>query len=214
MKLLPYLYTAFARYNQEGIPPVRSMLLETGEAKAKTKSETRKLDSEIDPYGDGFHQKITEDNTLYMFGPDILVAPFINSQIERKVNLPSGNWYNFYSGKLAGNGTTIVVTAEQTNDMPPLFVKEGSLIPMLKKPVNRTKGMQGAAIEIRHYGNKYRSCQLYEDDTTSFDYLNGAYNLYEFSVKDGQLDQKKLRQDAAAFYSGYELREMTTQDSE
>jgi alpha-glucosidase (family GH31 glycosyl hydrolase) len=214
MQLLPYLYTAFARYNQEGIPPVRSMLLETGEAEAQTKSQTRKLDSEEDPYGDGFHQKITEDNTLYMFGPDILVAPFINTQIERKVNLPTGNWYNFYTGKLAGNGTTIIVTAEQTNDMPPLFVKEGSLIPMLKDPVNRTRDMQGAAIEIRHYGTKVRPCQLYEDDTTSFSYLEGAYNLYEFSVKDGELTQEKLQQDVEPFYSGYELRKMTEDDAE
>lgn len=212
MQLLPYLYTAFARYNQAGIPPVRSMLLETGQAEAQTKDEDRKLDSEVDPYGDGFHQKITEDNTLFMFGPDILVAPFINKQTERKVNLPKGNWYNFHTGKLAGNGTTITVTAELTNDLPPLFVKEGSLIPMLKDPVNRTRDMQGAAIEIRHYGTEYRSCQLYEDDTTTFDYLEGQYNLYEFSVQDGELTQKKLQQEVEPFYSEYELREMTTQE--
>ena len=212
MKLLPYLYTAFANYHHTGVPPVRSMLLETGQAEAKTEDEDRKLDSEVDPYGDGFHQKIIEDNTLFMFGPDILVAPFINKQTERKVKLPKGNWYNFHTGKLAGNGSTITVTAELTNDLPPLFVKEGALIPMLKEPVNRTRDMQGAAIEIRHYGTEYRSCQLYEDDTTTFDYLEGTFNLYEFSVQDGELTQKKLQQEVEPFYSEYELREMTTQE--
>jgi alpha-D-xyloside xylohydrolase len=98
--------------------------------------------------------------------------------------------------------------------MPPLFVKEGALIPMLKDPVNRTRDMQGAAIEIRHYGTKVRTCQLYEDDTTSFDYLEGAYNLYEFSVKDGELAQEKLQQDVEPFYSGYELRKMTEENTE
>ena len=144
-----------------------------------------------------------------MFGPDILVAPFINSQTERKVNLPEGNWYNFYTGKLAGNGTTIVVTAEQLDDMPPLFVKEGSLIPMLKDSFNRTKDIEGAAIEIRHYGTEYRSCQLYEDDTTTFDYMKGIYNLYEFSVEDGELVQRKREQHLDPFYSDFELREMS-----
>ncbi|MGB1873410.1 MAG: TIM-barrel domain-containing protein [Akkermansiaceae bacterium] len=212
MRLLPYLYTAFAHYNRAGVPPVRSMLLETGQAKAQARRETRKLDSEIDPYGDGFHQEIREDNTLFMFGPDILVAPFINSQSEREVNLPKGNWYDFHTGKLAGNGNKITVTAAQTNDLPPLYVKEGALIPMLKASVDRTRDMAGAEIEVRHYGTSYRSCQLYEDDTTSFDYLKGNYNLYELSVEDGKLQQKALHQKAAPFYSGFELREMTTRE--
>ncbi len=212
MQLLPYLYTAFARYNREGIPPVRSMLLETGQDQSGQKQEERKLDSETDPYGDGFQQEITEDNTLFMFGPDILVAPFINSQSERVVNLPKGNWYDFHTGKLAGNGNKITVTAQQTNDLPPLYVKEGALIPMLKSSVNRTKDIAGAEIVLRHYGTSYRTCKLYEDDTTSFDYLNGTYNFYEFSVENAELQQKVLHQKAAPFYSSFELREMTTRE--
>ncbi|MGB2350427.1 MAG: DUF5110 domain-containing protein, partial [Akkermansiaceae bacterium] len=122
------------------------------------------------------------------------------------------NWYDFHTGKLAGNGNKITVTAAQTNDLPPLYVKEGALIPMLKASVDRTRDMAGAEIEVRHYGTSYRSCQLYEDDTTSFDYLKGNYNLYELSVEDGKLQQKALHQKAAPFYSGFELREMTTRE--
>ena len=54
MRLLPYLYSAFADYHRNGTPPVRSMLLE---AKA----------------GD----ELVEDNSQFMFGPSILVAPFL-----------------------------------------------------------------------------------------------------------------------------------------
>ncbi|WP_227021347.1 TIM-barrel domain-containing protein [Oceaniferula marina] len=209
MQLLPYLYTAFANYNQQGIPPVRSMLLETGEGKDQSKEQERKLDGETDPYADGFHQKITEDNSLYMFGPDILVAPFLNNSTKRQVQLPAGNWYDFYTGKLLGNGNKITITAKQFNDLPPLLVKEGALIPMLTKSVMRTKDIQGAAIEIRHYGKKDGTCQLYEDDGQSYDFEKGAYTLRTFALESGQLKQKIVKKGAKPLYGDVSLRQMT-----
>jgi alpha-D-xyloside xylohydrolase len=207
MQLLPYLYTAFHQYNAQGVPPIRAMILETGEDKEVTRKQVRKLDGEKDPYADGFHEVITEDNSLFMFGPDILVAPFINDATKREVKLPKGNWYDFYTGKLAGNGTTITVTAKQTNDLPPLYVKEGALIPMLKKPVNQTKDMQGAALEIRHYGKKPGTCLLYEDDGKSYNFEKGDYRLRKFSFQDGKLTSKMLK-DGKAFYGDVKCREM------
>ena len=57
MRLLPYLYTAFADYHQHGVPPIRSMLLEAT----------------------AIGEPIHEDNSLFMFGPSILVAPFLRA---------------------------------------------------------------------------------------------------------------------------------------
>ena len=131
---------------------------------------------------------IVEDNSLYMFGPDILVAPFINSDTKRDVKLPKGNWYDFYTGKFAGNDQEITVTAEQTDDLPPLFVKDGALIPMLKNPVNRTRDAKGAELEIRHYGKADGSCLLYEDDSESFDYVKGQYHLRKILFKDRNIN--------------------------
>lgn len=208
MKLIPYLYTAFHQYNAHGIPPIRAMLLETGEAKDVTRKQVRKLDGEKDPYADGFHEVINEDNSLFMFGPDILVAPFLNSAIKREVKLPVGNWYDFYTGELVGNGQSITITAKQTNDMPPLFVKEGALIPMLKESVNRTRDMNGAALEIRHYGTRDGACFLYEDDGQSYDFEKGTFRLRELSTKNGQLNQKEIKV-GEAFYGDMTLRMMT-----
>ena len=39
--------------------------------------------------------------------------------------------------------------------------------------------------------------------------MKGIYNLYEFSVEDGELVQKNLKQSLDPFYSEFELREMT-----
>jgi alpha-D-xyloside xylohydrolase len=208
MQLLPYLYTAFAEYHFKGIPPVRSMILEAGDVGIVNVSQKIKLDGEKNPYGDGFTQKIVEDNSLYMFGPDILVAPFINSDTKRGVKLPKGNWYDFYTGKFAGNDQEITVTAEQTDDLPPLFVMDGALIPMLKNPVNRTRDAKGAELEIRHYGKAEGSCLLYEDDSESYDYEKGQYHLRKLLFKDGKLKEHVLNDSKERIYGEITVREM------
>lgn len=210
MRLLPYFYTAFAEYQMKGVPPVRSMLLETGEEKDQKKRQERKLDGETDPYADGFHQVVTEDNSLFMFGPDILVAPFLDNQTKRDVNLPSGNWYDFHSGKLAGNGTSITVTSAQTKDLPPLFVRDGALIPMLRKSVNRTREIKGSDVVIRHYGDKNGRCLLYEDDGETYDFEKGEYNMTRFFIgPDGGLGVEKLKESGESLYGKVTLRRMT-----
>ena len=76
MRLLPYMYTAFADYHHKGIPPFRAMILEKGFGEGKSKVIAGKLDSEKNPYAMG---QIIEKNDQYMFGPSIMVAPFIKN---------------------------------------------------------------------------------------------------------------------------------------
>lgn len=214
MRLLPYLYTAFADYHQNGIPPVRSMLLENGASKGSSLQPSRETIGEDSPYGNGTATKVVEDNSLFMFGPDILVAPFYNRSTERTVKLPAGNWYDFYTGRFVGNNSEITVTATQTNDLPPLFVKEGSLIPMLRESVNRTRDAIGAELEIRHYGVEGASCVLYEDNGVSFGFEQGQYNLRRFAAdkqNDGSFNftESNLQQKTDPLYGRAVYRQMT-----
>ncbi len=214
MKLLPYLYTAFADYNQKGIPPVRSMLLETGASQQKVINQKRRLDSEKDPYGDGFHQTVKEDNSLFMFGPNIMMAPFYNRDTKRKVNLPKGNWYDFYTGKFVGNNQQITVTAKALNDMPPLFVKEGSFVPMLKNSVNQTKDIVGKTLEVRFYGKESGAYTLYEDDMTTFNFAKGEWMKRQFTAEkqsDGiiRFSEKLIGNQACKIYGEVTFRQMT-----
>lgn len=214
MRLLPYLYTAYSEYHQNGVPPIRSMLLETGPKNSRQIEQQQKLDGEKAPYADGFQMELSEDNSIYMFGPDILVAPFLDTSTERLVQLPQGNWYDFYTGKLVGNHEEIKVTAKQTNDLPPLFVKEGSLIPMLKEAANRTKDTIGAELEIRHYGKTSASCKLYEDDGETFGFENGQFNLRQFSIEkqaDGsfKFSETLVRKQSKPMFGATTLKQMT-----
>lgn len=159
MRLLPYLYSAFAEYHQQGIPPVRSMLLE----------------------GD----QPSDDSSMFMFGDSILVAPFYEKfRTERTIQLPKGNWYDFYTGDFVGNGEQISRTAEQMNNRVPLFVKEGAVIPMLAESVQNTDAAFGQPLEVRHYGKQAGSFNLYEDDGKTFGHERGAFRIRHIQIND------------------------------
>ena len=74
-----------------------------------------------------------------------------------------------------GNNKTITVTAEQLKNRTPLFVKEGSIIPMLNKNISNSREAYGHDLEVRLYGKKSASYALYEDDAKTFNYLKGQY---------------------------------------
>ncbi len=181
MRLLPYLYTAFAEYHLRGTPPIRAMILEDERLGAINTVKEQELDGVTNPYS---VDQIIEKNDQFMFGPDILVAPFYGPEyeVEREVILPSGNWYDFYTGDLMGNGENIRVTAEQTGNRIPLYVREGAVIPMLAEPVRKVQAAMGAALVVRHYGTTAGACMIYEDDTNTFNYQRGDYGLRSVSV--------------------------------
>ena len=138
------------------------------------------LHGESNPYA--MNEAINR-NDQYMFGPSIMVAPFYDDFSEqREVTLPPENWYDFYDGTYVGNGTKIIVTAASLNNKIPLFVKEGAAIPMLTKPVMNTGEVRGHPLEIRLYGNCESQFELYEDDGSSFDYLDGKYRIRSITV--------------------------------
>jgi len=180
MRLLPYLYSAFSDYNRKGIPPVRAMILEYGYVFKKKVIEKIMIEEE-NPYAE---IKVTEKTDQFMFGPSILVAPFYESQAtKRQVQLPPGNWYDFYSGQFVGNSQTITITAEELGDRTPLFVKEGAIVPMLSDAVSCTREAYGHPLEVRVYGHSEGYFDLYEDDGKSFDYQMGKYRIRRIVVK-------------------------------
>lgn len=174
MQLIPYLYTAFADYTFEGIPPVRAMNLEEG---FQTESAVikGKLDATDNPYAMAVKQEMKDQ---FMVGPSLLVAPLFAGEKERKVVLPQGKWYDFYTGELAGEGEVITVAPGLSRI--PVFVKEGSIVP-LWPAVTKLTG-EPLPVEVRHYGQTASSYALYDDDGTTFDYEKGRYTRIQLQV--------------------------------
>lgn len=145
IRLVPYLYTAFAQYHFRGTPVIRPMSLVDG----------------------------GEETDQYLLGDDLLVAPMLTGEKTRKVRLPKGNWYEYASGKFAGSSQTIDIAPAL--DEIPVYVREGALIPTLGDNArNATLGPDSELI-IRHYGPGEGRGLLYEDDGETFDYEKGHY---------------------------------------
>lgn len=178
VNLLPYIYTAFYQYNQKGIPPFRAMILEDGYDSQEIYTDGELDDSE-NPYAEKQRIEVTDQ---YMMGAFILVAPVFAGQRERKIILPDGNWFDFYTGKFAGNNETINI--ETKLEQIPLFVKDGAIIPMFSSTDNPSQ-TNNTPIEVRHYGTKENSYLLYNDDGESYDFEKGEYSLIELKVEKG-----------------------------
>lgn len=176
MQLMPYLYTEFAKYHFEGTPPFRGMNLEEGfDSKAKMELKNENLSD--NPYAEAVLKEIKDQ---YMTGEYLMVAPLFTGQTSRKVVLPKGKWYDFYTGKFAGDGEVITVTPGLSKI--PVYVKDGGIIPMMLPALHAPGAGVKFDLEIRYYGSKTGNYKLYDDDGESFDYEKGMYSWREIKV--------------------------------
>ena len=158
--LLPYLYSAFMRYHIEGLPPVRSLLLDFPNDK-----------------------RLREVDDAFMFGDSLLAAPFLGSATSRAVLLPRGtDWYELKTRRWHKGGTTVTVHGSP-GEMP-LFARENSLVP-LAEPVQQVGTNTVFQVTVKAFGPKPAAFTLYEDDGTSFDFETGAANRLVLSWTPG-----------------------------
>jgi alpha-D-xyloside xylohydrolase len=151
MSLIPYLYAAFYRYRQQGLPPVRALPIEYP--------------------GD---KRVRRIEDAYMFGDNLLVTPIPAGRTERSVYFPAGeNWIDFKSHTKyrGGKSYPIEVRAGET----PVFVRENSLVP-LAKPVQYVADDTVFEITVYVYGDNPEPFVLFEDDGISYDHQKGVYN--------------------------------------
>jgi alpha-D-xyloside xylohydrolase len=103
-----------------------------------------------------------------------------DGQTSRNVILPEGNWYDFYTGKFAGNGE--IITVEPGLSTIPVFVMDGGIIPTMMPALHAPAAGQKLDLEIRYYGSRPGSYKLYDDDGETFGYENGIYSWREIKV--------------------------------
>ncbi len=164
MQLIPYLYTAFARYHFEGRPPFRALVMDYPHDPA-----TFKIDDQ------------------YMMGDDIMVAPVFAGQAERQIYLPAGGWYDFYTHERIAGGQTITVQAD-LNKIP-LYVKAGAMLP-LAKPVEHIAPDTVFELTMQVYDNGPRVVTLYEDDGTIYNFESGKFNHVAIAYPSTKVERK------------------------
>ncbi len=155
ISLMPYLYTAFAEYHYEGTPVIRAMSLVDG----------------------------GEETDQYLLGDDLLVAPMFAGVASRKVRLPKGNWCDYDTGEMVGNGQTIEI--KPALDKIPVYVREGALIPTIAPQPRAGRNTKNTALIVRHYGNGPAEGRMYDDDGETFNQEKGSYAWYSLFSRDG-----------------------------
>lgn len=151
-RLMPYIYSAFYEASQTGMPVARSLCINY-------------------PFDDKVF-----DNTYqyqFLFGDALMVTPVTSKETSKKVYLPKGEWYDFYSDQLIKGEKEIL--KETPAYQIPVFVKASSVIPM-QSLVLSTKEKPGDTLFIHVYnGTVNNQYVYYEDAGDGYEYKNSVY---------------------------------------
>ncbi|MGJ9385755.1 TIM-barrel domain-containing protein [Salipaludibacillus sp. CF4.18] len=155
MNLMPYIYQEARKSSESGIPLMRALMVE-------------------------FPNDVRVEGIFdeYLFGDSLLVSPIIEEgQVERKVYLPEGKWFNFWTDE-ATSGPKLVNAKAQVNEIP-VYVRNNSAILL---NVNETKKL-GSNVGNNIHNYVKPLCKIYyEDDfeTVIDDHLNNNLKLAVF----------------------------------
>lgn len=149
-RMLPYTYSAVRECCMTGMPVMRALWLHYSD----------------DPVA------VARDDE-YLWGRDILVAPiFEKGATSRKVYLPAGDWYDFWTGERMQGGREI--SRQVDLETLPLFVRAGAILALGPVKQYVTERID-APLNVTIYPAADGSFLLYEDDGKSFDYRKGEW---------------------------------------
>lgn len=172
-KLVPYIYNEGYTYHKYGVPLIQPLYYK-------------------------YPRIYDEPNYVnqYFFGSRIMISPIIKrkniemNRVVQNIFVPNGIWYDYFSGKkYVGNK---YYRGFYKDEDYPIFVKEGSIIPMsLDMDTNVPKNMELQIFPAEN--GLYGSYELYEDDGLSLksedkNYLITKMNLdkvdngYKFTI--------------------------------
>lgn len=154
--LLPYYKHYENLSKQNGLPIIRGLVLEFQK--------------------DRFARKIEDQ---YMIGEKIMVAPVFDQDVEeRQVYFPEGNWIDFETNQKFEGGRVYTVSAPLLR--LPIFVKEGTVLPMFKT----------ADFNLDHSSKQEIQLKVFGDVDTKGEYvfnLNNIKHTLSYEVKSGKL---------------------------
>ena len=138
MRLIPYLHAAFVRYQRQGLPPFRGLVMDYPED-----ASTWTIDNQ------------------FLMGDALMVAPAFAGEAVRSVYLPAGDWVDFWNGKRYSGKQNIEV--RPALEEIPIFVKAGTALPLAEATLH-TDDPNSWRLRVQVYGEGAAQSTLYEDD--------------------------------------------------
>lgn len=179
-RLMPYIYSMAADVYLNDATMMRSLMFDFAH------------DTEVRNVNDGF-----------MFGKSLLVYPVTepmyfgrgSEPIERDKTkicyLPKGcGWYDFWTNQYYEGGQ--YVNVETPISQIPVFVKEGSILPMTEQTMYADEA-EGKVLKLKVYTGKDAAFCYYEDCGDGYGYEKGEYALTEFVYHEAEnrVEQKE-----------------------
>ncbi len=180
-RLLPYLYTTAEEASRTGVPIVRPLFLEFPDA-----TEDR-------------HPLDLDAAAQFMFGPALMIAPspYPEEPDAYGVTFPPVPWFDYWTGRRVtrdapaaqakavsaagvstgaalGIGALETLSIKPANDVLPVFVRGGSVIP--EQPLVQSTGEKPLGpLTLRVYPGPDCKGAYYGDDGATLDYKRGAF---------------------------------------
>ncbi|HAA11604.1 MAG TPA: glycosyl hydrolase [Cytophagales bacterium] len=171
-RVLPYIYTAFWQYVQNGTPMLRPL-----------------------------HMYDQDDHETYfrmeefLCGDHLLVCPISKPNVDgRWMYMPQGKWYNFWTDELAScEKEEVWIEAEL--EFIPLFVKAGAILPLYPAMQHTGEISQLEEMRLRaYYAEDTIESVVYEDAGEGYGYQKGEYNERKFTFS-GSESEVRITQD-------------------
>lgn len=157
-RLLPYLYGTAAVAARTGWPMVRPLAF---------------MHPQVDAYA--------AVSFTYYLGDNLIVSCFCDT-----TTLPPGLWYDWWTGKPVEGGRDVPVVHSRAVGGG-LYVKAGSIIPMLPEDVQHVEKGWNDRLELHVWCGADGTGEWYEDDGNSLAYRSGAFAITPLAFKDGVL---------------------------
>ena len=146
----------------------------------------------LDWLGDNPGDKYASLRDEYLWGDNVLVAPVMKAGARsRKVLFPAGKWINYNNDRLTYRGGTTATVAAPLDQLP-MFVREGSFIPLYRLPLENVTQYDLSHLTVLYYPSAQTTeYTLFDDDRKSVSSLaDGDFILTRLRGRaaDGRID--------------------------
>jgi len=157
-RLLPYLYETASVAARTGWPMARPLAF---------------MHPDVAAYA--------ETTSTYYLGDSLLVSCYADT-----TTLPPGRWYDWWTGRLVEGGRDVPVALSRSVGGG-LYVKAGSVLPMLPDGVQHVEKGWSDVVELHVWEGADGVGEWYEDDGDTLGYRSGEYASTPLLYKDGVL---------------------------